>query len=250
MATLHDSGTEVLRYLGYHGQEITPELEKRIDYEIARCNEVSRPASVTAAYAVRDAGERLVTLEGCAVRLEGRDIACHLHDAGEVVLVAATLGTGIDRELRRLSLTDPLGQVVFDAAASACIERVVDEIEATIRADAAERGLYCSWRFSPGYGDLPLDVQPQLLAALNATRRLGITLTPSNLMVPTKSVTAVVGLHVTPQPGLASSCSVCTLAEFCSLRTRGITCRDAKGTVSFVSSSKIECGEPRRKELP
>ena len=235
MVILPNDRTEVLRYLGYHGQEITPELEKRIDEGISRCEEASRPASVTTAFAVREAGERLVTLDGCAVQLEGQDIARHLHDASEVVLVAATLGTGIDRELRRLSLTDPLGQVVFDAAATACIERVVDEIEATIRADAAERGLYCSWRFSPGYGDLPLSTQPQLLAALNATRRLGITLTSSNLMVPTKSVTAVVGLHATPQPGLASSCSVCSLAEFCSLRARGITCRETRGTVPSVS---------------
>ena len=222
---------EVLRYLGYRGQEITPELEERIDQGIARCNEVGKPSSVTSTFAVRDVGERLVTLDGCAVRLKGHDIAQHLHDASEVVLVAATLGAGIDRELRRLSLTDPLGQVVFDAAATACIERTVDEVEARIRSDAAERGLYCSWRFSPGYGDLPLDVQPQLLAALNATRRLGITLTPSNLMVPTKSVTAVIGLHSTPQPGLASSCSMCSLAEFCSLRARGIACGSAQGTV-------------------
>lgn len=231
MATLSYSRAEVLRYLGYRGQEITQELEERIDEGIARCEEVSRPASVTATFAIRDADERTVTLEGCAVQLEGRDIARHLHDASEVVLVAATLGAGVDRELRRLSLTDPLGQVVFDAAATACIERTVDKIEASIRAGAAERGQYCSWRFSPGYGDLPLNVQPQLLAALNATRRLGITLTPSNLMVPTKSVTAVVGLHDTPQQGLASSCSVCSLAEFCSLRTRGITCRKTEGTV-------------------
>lgn len=225
---------EVLRYLGYRGQEITPELEERIDAGIARCEEVGRPASVAATFAVRDVGERFVALDGCAVRLDGVDIVRHLHDAREVVLVAATLGAGVDRELRRLSLTDPLGQVVFDAAATASIERAVDEIEASIRADAADRGLYCSWRFSPGYGDLPLDVQPQLLAALNATRRLGITLTPSNLMVPTKSVTALVGLHVTPQPGLASSCSVCSLAEFCSLRARGVTCRGTKGTAHFV----------------
>ena len=227
--------SEVLRYLGYRGQEITPELEVRIGEGIAHCKEVSRPASVTASFSILDAGEELVTLEGCAVRLEGRDIAQHLHDASEVVLVAATLGVGVDRELRRLSLIDPLGQVVFDAAATAYIERTVDEVEARIRAEAIGRGLYCSWRFSPGYGDLPLSVQPSMLAALNATRRLGITLTPSNLMVPTKSVTALVGLHATPQPGLASSCSVCSLAEFCSLRSRGITCRETRGTVPSVS---------------
>lgn len=189
------------------------------------CAHIARPASVTRAFGVREVGEAEVRLEGCALRLSGRDIARHLRDATEVVLMAVTLGAGVDRELRRLALTDPLGQVLFDAAATEAIEREADRVEAQVRGDAGARGLYCSWRFSPGYGDLPLEVQSGFLATIDATRRLGITCTPSNLMVPTKSVTAIVGLHLTPQPGLASSCALCSLAEFCTLRASGITCR-------------------------
>lgn len=225
VATLRRRRDEVLRYLGYHGQQISPELKTRIDEGIARCEQIARIAHVSRAFAVREASDRLVTLEGCTVSLEGHDIARHLSGAQEVVLFAVTLGAEVDRELRKLSLTDPLGQVVFDAAATDKVEQGANEVEAQVRAEASERGLFCSWRFSPGYGDLPLDVQTHLLAALDATRRLGITLTPSNLMVPTKSVTAIIGLHPTPQPGLASSCDVCTLAEHCTLRSRGVTCR-------------------------
>ena len=217
VATLSRSGArfqEVLRYLGYAGQEVAPELEERIANAMVRCEEVARPMVVCQTFAA----------DALPLELPGRSIAEHLKDAVEVALFAATLGHGVDRELRRLSVEDPLGQVVFDAAATEAVERVAQKTEAQLRADAAERGLYCSWRFSPGYGDLPLDVQPSLLAVLNAARRLGITCTPSNLMVPTKSVTAVVGMHPTPQPGLASSCAVCELREFCSLRSRGFTC--------------------------
>ncbi len=206
--------SEPLRYLGYSGQELSPELEARIDAMEARCLEVARPASTSRAF----------TFEELPLELPGDDIARHLRGAVEVTLFAVTLGLGVDRELRRLSLTDPLDQVLFDAAATWAIEREADRMEAQMRSDAAARGLFCSWRFSPGYGDLPLDVQPALLAVLDATRRLGITLTPSNLMVPTKSVTAIVGLHPTPQPGLASSCAVCSLAEFCTLRASGVRC--------------------------
>lgn len=225
VATLGHRRDEVLRYLGYRGQEMTPELERRIDEEMTRCVEVAHVTSVTREFVVGEATERLVVLKDCAVRLEGRDIAQHLADARSVILLAVTLGANVDRELRRRSLTDPLGQVMFDAAATGLIEQATDELEARLRAEANERGLFCSWRFSPGYGDFPLDVQPHLLAAIDATRRLGITLTPSNLMVPTKSVTAVVGLHPTPQPGLASTCEACSLAEYCTLRSRGVTCR-------------------------
>lgn len=206
---------EVLRYLGHGGQVLSAELRERLDAMVARCAEVARPALVRRSFAVGD----------LPLSLPGNDIARHLATATEVVLFAATLGHGVDRELRRLAVANPLGEVLFDAAATAAIERVADEQEARVRAEAAERGLFCSWRFSPGYGDLPLDVQSSFLAVLDATRRLGITLTPSSLMVPSKSVTALIGIHPEPQPGLAQSCEVCSLQEFCALRRRGLRCR-------------------------
>lgn len=217
--------SEVLRYLGHRGQALEPELERRIDAAAKRCLDIARPRATIASFAVHEISHDTVVLEGCTLRLTGSDITAHLASAFEVVLFAATLGADIDRELRRLAATDALGQVLFDAVATALIERAADATEAYVRTYAAEQGAFCSWRFSPGYGDLPLSVQQPFLSALDATRQLGITLTPSQLMVPTKSVTAVVGLHPTPQPGLASSCSLCNLANFCALRASGTTCR-------------------------
>lgn len=219
------SHDEVLRYLGHRGQDLSPELAARIDDVTQRCLSIARPRATLASYVVRHAGQSDIALEGCTLRLTGHDMAQHLASATEVVLFAATLGADVDRELRRLSLTDTLEQVIFDAAATALVERAADATDARVRAYAAEQGCYTSWRFSPGYGDLPLSVQSDFLAALDATRQLGITLTPSDLMVPTKSVTAVVGIHPTPQPGLESSCAICSLAEFCTLRPTGRTCR-------------------------
>lgn len=194
--------------MGYGGQQITPELTKRIDQAMQRCDEIARSAAVIRAFAA----------DALPIDLPGQDVAAHLRGAREVAFFAVTLGHAVDRELRRLSVADPLGQLVFDAAATEAVERLADKTEARIRADAAERGLYCGRRFSPGYGDLPLDVQRSFLAVLDVARRLGITLTPSSLMVPTKSVTALVGVHATPQPAPASSCSVCSLSEFCTAR--------------------------------
>ena len=216
---------EVLRYLGYHGQELTGELDARIDVLVGRCLACARPRAAITAFPVRETRPDAVVLDGCALSLTGHDIATHLADATEVVLLAATLGADVDRELRRLSLTDALGQVILDSAATALAERAADAAEAHARAYAADQGSFASRRFSPGYGDLPLSVQPAFLATLDATRQLGITLTPSHLMVPTKSVTAIVGIHPTPQPGLESSCTTCPLSDFCSIRRTGRTCR-------------------------
>lgn len=220
---------EVLRYLGYRGQALSAELDARVDGMMARVLEVARPLAALRSYPVaREAccdAPPAVALEGTTLRLTGDDAARHLTGAREVVLFAVTLGAGVDLELRRLALVDAVGQVVFDAAASAAVERVADAAEALVRSYAADKGAFCGWRFSPGYGDLPLEVQPAFLQSLDATRRLGITLTPGNLMVPTKSVTAFVGIHDAPQEGLASSCELCSLADFCALRARGVTCR-------------------------
>lgn len=217
---------EALRYLGYGGQKLTPELEGRIETITERCLSLASPRATLASFVVSKATQDAVLLDDCALTLTGSDIASHLADATEVVLLAATIGSDIDRELRRLSLTDALGQVIFDAVASCVIERCADAAEAHARAYAASLGCYSSWRFSPGYGNLPLSVQPAFLAATDATRQLGITLTPSHLMVPTKSVTAIVGIHPAPQPGLASSCALCSLSDFCTIRQTGRTCRD------------------------
>ncbi|MBR3234277.1 MAG: hypothetical protein IKG11_01540 [Atopobiaceae bacterium] len=219
------STDDVLRYLGYHGQSFDGQLARRIDAAVVRCLTLAKPRGTLAAFYVHRHDEKAIELEGCTLCLIGHDICAHLDTASEVVLFAVTLGADIDRELRRLSLTDPLGQVVFDAASTALVERAADAANAHVRAYAAQKGAFTSWRFSPGYGDLPLFTQRDLLAALDATRQLGITLTPSDLMVPTKSVTAIVGVHPTPQPGLESSCSICSLYDFCTIRQTGRTCR-------------------------
>ena len=220
---------EVLRYLGHRGQELAPELAARIDEACVRCLEVARPRACLRAFDVAvhpvDAdGAPAIALEGSALRLEGKSITAHLEGAVAVGVMAVTLGVGVERELRRLSLTDPLGQTLFDAAATAAVERAADATEALLVANAAERGLYTTWRYSPGYGDLPLDCQPTLLASLDATRLLGISLTPSLLMVPTKSVTAVVGYFEEPQVRARPGCGSCNLRDYCQIRARGITC--------------------------
>ena len=132
---------------------------------------------------------------------------------------------GIDRELRRLSRHQGLAQLCSTLPArlpswSGRRRRRGQLIRAWRRA-----GLYCNYRFSPGYGDLPLSVQPTVLAALDAQRRLGITLSSSLLMTPTKSVTAIIGMFKEPQPKSHPSCAGCPLIDFCKIRPTGRTCR-------------------------
>ena len=222
---------EVLRYLGYRGQEVTPELDARLDAAIASCLAIGRARASIAVYDVAGReelpdGTPQVTLADTALTLVGTSMQRHMRGARKVGVLAVTLFRSVERELKRLSLTDRLGQVLFDAAATTMVERAADAAEATLVGMAAREGLYTNFRFSPGYGDMPMQTQHVLLDALDA-RRLGITLSPTLLMTPTKSVTAVVGMFDAPQPSTHASCADCFCRAFCNLRAAtGRTCHD------------------------
>lgn len=219
---------EVLRYLGHAGQELGADLEARVDADVARCIEVSRPAGVVRVFecaeATEEDGRFVQRLEGTALELPGESMRAYLAGARAVGVFAVTLGMANERELRRLSLTSRVDELILDAASSALVERAADAAEARVVREATDRGLYTNYRFSPGYGDLPMSVQPTLLATLDAQRRLGIALSSTRLMTPTKSVTALVGLYGSPQGQTRLSCKGCICHDFCLLRPTGRTC--------------------------
>lgn len=220
---------EMLRYLGYRGQELTEELEGRIDGVVERVERDLRPNGVFAVYPiadVRDGDAPRVELAGANVVLEGSSIREHLDGAREVALMAVTLGAKSEQELRRLSAVDPLAAVLYDAACSSLVEAAADAWEDEAVAEAVRRGLVTNWRFSPGYGDLPLSAQPAIVRALRADVRLGLTVLDSNLLLPTKSVTAVIGLfdQEPPKKGEAVPCASCSLRATCEMRKRGVVC--------------------------
>lgn len=174
----------------------------------------------------RASGIPCVALSGTSLSLEGHAIARHLRGARQAALLACTLGAESERRLRLLSALSATDALLYGAAASSLAEGAADAAERAVAAWAAENNLRCGARFSPGYGDLPLSVQPALLAALDAHRRIGLAATCDNLLVPAKSVTAVIGLFdasVTP-PDARDRCGACPRYDDCPLRKEGATC--------------------------
>lgn len=213
---------KTLHFLGYAGQHMDVSLCLRVDQAISLCEHVSTPSWVYRAFPVSE-DEVGIRLIGTTLVLAGKDIRAHLHGARECAVMAATAGLANERELRRLSQANGLDAMLFDAASSALVEAVADACNAAIVAEARSRGLYAKWRFSPGYGDLPLGVQPVVLQVLSADKRLGITATESNMLIPAKSVTAFVGLFETPQDD-KRSCANCSFAPYCELKEEGAPC--------------------------
>lgn len=139
--------------------------------------------------------------------LGGNDIKEVVAESEKVLLIAATLGIYVEKLLRKTQITDMAKAVVVDAMASVAIEQFMDKIEDELK--ERYKGLYFTNRFSPGYGDYPLEKQREVVKILNTEKKLGLSLSDSLLLNPTKSVTAVIGLNKNEVKGKINCTSKC-----------------------------------------
>lgn len=209
-----NSKHEVLRYLGYRGQKLSSELSARIDDAMAECRAVSRARHILRRFSFVQEDKGLC-LAGTDIRLRGKAISRHLAQAKEVALLAVTLGTEIEMSIRRAQYSDLAYALMLDAAASQRIEEVCDAAEASLRIQVAAEGLCLGSRFSPGYDDLPLELQTSLLTLLDATRRIGLNCTDKHLLTPGKSVTALIGIFQGKAPDTERGCDHCPRQKSC-----------------------------------
>lgn len=121
--------------------------------------------------------------------IESRDLVKALGRCKQAYILGATIGIGADRLISRLGITSPAESFITDALASAAAESLCDYADNLLRGEGEK-----PFRYAPGYGDLPLSYQPEILKALNADYTLGITLNNSLLMTPMKSITAIMGI--------------------------------------------------------
>ncbi|MCD8190324.1 MAG: vitamin B12 dependent methionine synthase, activation domain protein, partial [Clostridiales bacterium] len=210
---------EELLNRGYHGGEVPPEPEADIAACSRRILETARPRLTYRVFPL-DGGR----LRGTDFTLEGQDTQTLLAGCGEAVLMAATLGPDVETLLMRAQVTDMAKALILDSCASTAIENVCDNFEADLTREYATRGLHLTDRFSPGYGDLPIGQQQGFCELLDTRRRIGLTVSQSGILIPRKSVTAVLGAADSPRPHRAPSCANCGLFRSCQLRKNGKTC--------------------------
>ena len=200
--------SEILRYMKMGRAEPDAVLTARIDRLEHEVLAAARPVSQRLRTAVRlacgagqplgdAAGEDAPRYEVCEdapryeigpLTLASRDLWRCLRGAREAYLFAATLGHDVDRLIRKYAALSAADLLIVQAIAATAIEQYIDD-------ETASWGEKLLPRYSPGYGDLPLSVQPDFLAALDARKTLGITLTETFLMIPSKSVTAIIGIQ-------------------------------------------------------
>ena len=213
--------SEALRYLGYKGGAPDERTLNIIDDCEQTLIEAASPKYLYRRFDLSFT-ESGIVVGDTGITLTGKSIDTHLDGCSSVVLMCATISSGVDRLIRRYQATDMTRAVITDALASAAIEQVCDHADEEI--DSRFPDEYKTWRFSPGYGDLPLDLQGDFLRVLNAQKMIGLTLGESTMLIPTKSVTALIGISKTELPKRKRGCAGCTMRASCKFRKAGERC--------------------------
>jgi len=179
---------EVLRYLGYGKNQADETVLEKID---AITKQMTECLSLRACYEKYP----LILMDDMlcfgSIKTASTDLKKNLAGCSEVIVFCATIGIDADRIISKCGVTSPADMVIAQSVGTTFIEAWCD-----ILCDrfSTMEGKVLRPRFSPGYGDFPLLAQKDLLNMVDASRKIGVTLTESLLMMPSKSVSAIVGV--------------------------------------------------------
>ena len=171
----------ILRYA--HGTH-SAEVDELLDEVIREGTLVLKPKLCFAVLSVSLQGDAVIF---DTMSVSSRGLAAFLSGADRAVLFAATVGPDADRLISRAGATSPARALLLDAFFTERVEALCDLFTAQYAKPDN--------RFSPGYDDLPLDFQKNMFSLLDCPRKIGLTLGESLLMMPTKSVTAIIGIQ-------------------------------------------------------
>ena len=204
-----DIRKETLRYIGYKGKPDEQTLKLLLRAE----NELLSEVKPSFCWRVFDKSE-------CGQLLPGNDIKKHLENSAKLIIFAATLGVGADRIIRTAEISNMAYALIADAYASALIEDYCDKCENEMN---KKTGGNYTWRFSPGYGDYPISLQNEFIRILSADKHIGLTATNNHILIPRKSVTAVIGITDEIRKS-RNKCDSCNMKDKCILRKDGTDC--------------------------
>lgn len=175
---------EILRYAG----------SKEIEEAVLDClTEVGESLSYKVCYDIVSVSVDADIVDMDFACAHSKDLAKNLRGCDKAVIFAATVGTGIDRLIAKYNRISPARALCLQAIGSERVESLCDAFEEKIKKEISDGEVFFRPRFSPGYGDLSLEIQKEIFSLLDCPRKIGISLGDSLLMSPSKSVTAIIG---------------------------------------------------------
>lgn len=214
---------EALRYMGFqeHQSRIDPLVEEQMHRAVHRIESLTDCSYTYRVFPIHweeQDGRRMPVPEGTSLPLPGNDIRDLLKDCSRCIVMAVTLGRKADQLLRRAQTENMADAVILDSCASSGIESLCDQLQKDLEIFYHRQGLYLTDRYSPGYGDLPLSLQPKICDLLSTQKRIGLNASATYMLSPSKSVTAILGLSEQPQSRHLSGCAWCKNREHCAYK--------------------------------
>lgn len=202
---------EALRYMGYgkaDADESTLCLSENIKEEL---HKIIIPKACFIKVPVRIENNE-VNLD--FLKTKSTSLSKNLYDCNEAIVFCATIGIEVDRLILKYEQLSSSKAVIADALASAAIESWCDEINMRFCKEEQKKNLYLKPRFSCGYGDFDISCQKDILNILDSARKIGVNLSQGSMMIPTKSVSAVIGITSKMQNEV-QGCNACENKENC-----------------------------------
>lgn len=169
-----------------------------------------------------DITEKGILVIGTDVVLTGESIRTHLKGCKRIAMLAATLSNEADKIIRKYQVNDMAKAVIMDAYASVAVEQVCDMAEEEMLSYMPD--YYLTYRFGVGYGDLPLELEKDILQVLQAPKNIGLCVTEANILTPIKSVVCIIGINEEPMDKGQKGCATCNLKDTCKYRKQGLNC--------------------------
>lgn len=217
--------SEVLRYLEYKGQDINDNLKNTINECIKLTKDKINPRYMLRVYPIlRKKENNVIEVKGSSLKFSSKDIYKLLKNCDECIIIATTIGMEIEKEIRKHSYTELTKSIILDACATTAIEELCDLIQENLNLKLSNQGKYITNRYSPGYGDLPIDTNIEIINLLNSSKEIGLTITENKIMIPRKSVIAIIGISNSKVEVENKSCLNCKNYDSCKYKRGDEAC--------------------------
>jgi len=203
---------EIKRYLKYDSETLDKVTEKNIKRALEIVAKMADFKYLYRKYSIV-VTDKQVDIKDANLIFESISLANHLKKCDEAVLFIATLGLTLDKEIERLEVIDLALAYAVNAVAVAYLEEAIDETLVDIDTSKNQTS-----RYSIGYGDLELKYQNDLINILDASKQIGVYALETHLMVPAKTVSAIVGLSFEMVNSDLKKCDNCLTNGKCSGR--------------------------------
>ena len=180
---------EIVRYSG--AKEETEELGKLIDECLS---EVKGKLSYRVCFSQNEVKKDGEKLDLTFLKTDSCDLYKNLSGCESAVVFAATVGIEMDRLIERNKRINPSKALIFQAIGAERIESLCDSFTEDLKENLKKENKFLRPRFSPGYGDFPIENQNEIFEFLQCSKKIGVSLNASFFMSPSKSVTAIIGI--------------------------------------------------------